>query len=165
MSHKEIVMTALYISDWDNAIEGSETKFKQAFLNFDAEHIQEQVGQLRHPTLETFINEGLLPLGQVETREGCLIVFPNSHVHRVSAMTNNNVVEGDGMPKRRRIVCFFIVNPMHRIVSTREVAPQQLRAGGSMSLEEAFEHRLNLMNERKYKKQSFNVRRVHLCEH
>ena len=60
---------------------------------------------------------------------------------------------------------FFVVNPLKRIVSTREVGPQQKHAGGTMSLDEAKEHRLELMKERKFNKQDWNVREVELCEH
>jgi hypothetical protein len=34
-----------------------------------------------------------------------------------------------------------------------------------MSREDAMEHRLNLMKERKYTKQDWNVRDIVLCEH
>ena len=33
------------------------------------------------------------------------------------------------------------------------------------TIEEAKEHRINLMKERKYKKQTWNIREVELCEH
>jgi hypothetical protein len=67
--------------------------------------------------------------------------------------------------QKRRIVVFFLVNPEKRIVSTREVKPQQQEAGGSMSREEACKHRIELMKERKYAKQDWNVREISLCEH
>jgi hypothetical protein len=57
------------------------------------------------------------------------------------------------------------VNPEKRIISTRDVPPQQLEAGGSMSREEAVEHRLELMKERKFNKQDWNIREIELCEH
>lgn len=34
-----------------------------------------------------------------------------------------------------------------------------------MSVKDAKKHRLNLMEERKYYKQSFNIRDLNLCEH
>jgi len=37
--------------------------------------------------------------------------------------------------------------------------------GVSLSREEAMEHRLGLMKERKYTKQDWNVRDIELCEH
>ena len=69
------------------------------------------------------------------------------------------------MKQKRRIIVFFLVNPEQRIISTREVPPQQIEAGGSMTYEQASEHRLELMKERKYTKQDWNVREINLCEH
>ena len=57
------------------------------------------------------------------------------------------------------------MDPARRIVSTREVPPQQTHAGGIMSREQALELRLKLMQERKYMKQDWNVREIELCEH
>ena len=42
---------------------------------------------------------------------------------------------------------------------------QQEPAGGTMSRDDAFKHRLELMKERKYTKQDWNVREIELCEH
>lgn len=136
--------------------------FKRAYLQDEAGAFICAVPQCRHPRQDEVIQEGMLPLGTVETRRGRLIVFPNSHVHRVSSMLNS--LQEGGVCKRR-IVVFFLVNPLQRIVSTREVAPQQDYAGGSMELDDALAHRLALMQERKYHKQDWNVREVELCEH
>ena len=99
----------------------------------------------------------MIPLGEIETPEGCLIVFPNSHVHKVKKLVNTST----DTKARRRIVVFFIVDPAERIASSREVLPQQQ----TMSLEDAKAHRLKLMEERKYHKQDWNVREIELCEH
>jgi hypothetical protein len=66
---------------------------------------------------------------------------------------------------KRRIIVFFLVNPEKRITSTREIPPQQMEHGGGMTLEEARKHRMELMEERKYTKQDWNVREIQLCEH
>jgi hypothetical protein len=71
----------------------------------------------------------------------------------------------DVVVAKRRIVVFFLVNPQKRIVSTREVAPQQMHSGGNLPHAEALQHRLALMAERKHKKQDWNIREIHLCEH
>lgn len=73
----------------------------------------------------------------------------------------NSATQGDAVSKQR-IVVFFVVNPRKRIVSTREVEPQQNYAGGSMSWEDAMDHRLKLMRERKFFKQDWNVREIEL---
>ena len=71
----------------------------------------------------------------------------------------------DGKRSKRRIVVFFLVNPEKRLISTREVAIQQDSYGGILTRNDALEHRLNLMRERKFTKQDWNVREIELCEH
>jgi hypothetical protein len=200
MSHEEIVLTALYILDRDNDIEGGALEFQRAFLRDEAAYVFSRVSVAnRPPKLNELIEDGLIPLGKVETSQGRLIVFPNSHVHKVGEMLNQamqaddgndgddgnddgddddddgdkkvkaakirKIDDGDDDKKakvaKRRIVVFFLVNPMQRIISTREVAPQH----GVMAHKEALEHRLALMRERKFQKQDWNVRFIELCEH
>ena len=99
-----------------------------------------------------------------------LVVFPNSHVHKVTKLENQappvtNDINSSDAVQRRRIVVFFLVNPEKRIMSSREVPPQQEECGGALSREEAMHHRLELMKERKFTKQDWNVRDIELCEH
>eukprot|EP00980_Cylindrotheca_fusiformis_P022510 scaffold9384_cov64-Cylindrotheca_fusiformis.AAC.1 len=167
MSHEEIVATAIYFIDRDEEIEGGNILFKRAFHKREAEYIFSSVDQSRPDSLESIIDDGLHPLGQVETIPGRLLVFPNSHVHKVTKLENAlPAADGDGTTKKkRRIIVFFLINPEQRIVSTREVPVQQEHAGGSMTWAEACEHRLELMKERKFTKQDWNVREIELCEH
>jgi len=53
----------------------------------------------------------------------------------------------------RKILCFFIVDPKHPIVSSLEV-PQRSQSG--ISEAEAEKHRLQMLKERKYKMDSMN---------
>ena len=163
MSHEEIVCTAVYILEKDSTLQGGDIEYKRAFHEQEASYIFSNVTQTRHDEVEDIIANGLLPLGKVEGFNGRLIVFPNSHVHRVTNL-RNIATESDSYSKRR-IIVFFLVNPMKRILSTREIPPQQKEAGGSMTRELAMEHRLELMRERKFKKQDWNVRTIELCEH
>lgn len=176
MSHEEIVLTCLYILDRDNTIEGGEIQYKRAFLMDEVNYIWLNIHrQFRPEFFDTLlVDQELCPLGTVATPRGRLLVFPNSHIHRVKAMKiarqhqekeQSNYGKDTANGAKRRIVVFFVVNPQRRIVSTREVAPQQLHSGGSLQHEEALEHRLALMTERKFHKQDWNVRHVELCEH
>eukprot|EP00980_Cylindrotheca_fusiformis_P026943 scaffold18138_cov128-Cylindrotheca_fusiformis.AAC.9 len=167
MSHEEIVATAIYFIDRDEAIEGGNILFQRAFHLREAEFIYSSVQQSRPHELDCIIDDGLQPLGQVETIQGRLLVFPNSHVHKVTKLENVlPAADGNGeTKKKRRIIVFFLINPERRIVSTREVPIQQEHAGGSMTWAEACEHRLELMKERKFTKQDWNVREIELCEH
>ena len=173
MSHEEIILTALYVVDRDDRIRGGGIQFKRASFRDEAKHIFYNVPQIRARAAEGYIATGLTPLGTVETPRGRLIVFPNCHVHRVNDMVHAIVGGGDDDDDdddvsigKRRIVVFFLVNPFRRIVSTREVAPQQATAeDGWMTFDDARAHRLQLMEERKYHKQDWNVREIELCEH
>ncbi len=170
MSHEEIVATAIYFIHRDDDIVGGDLLFKRAFHEDEANFIFSRVDQCRPDHLERIIAEGLLPLGKVQTLPRRLVVFPNSHVHKVTKLENQattiaNDTNSSNSVQRRRIVVFFIVNPEKRIMSSREVPPQQMECGGSLSREEAMEHRLELMKERKFTKQDWNVRDIELCEH
>jgi hypothetical protein len=170
MSHEEIVATAIYFIHRDDDIEGGDLLFQRAFHMREAVHMQEEFGQVWGEIYNVVSEKGLMPLGKVETLPKRFVVFPNSHVHKVTKMENKaaspltDTNDSDSVQKRR-IVVFFLVNPEKRIVSTREIPPQQTEAGGSMSREDAMKHRLELMKERKYQKQDWNVRAIELCEH
>ena len=112
------------------------------------------VDQIRHSYIDNFINEGLLPLGKYDTSKCKMIFFPNSHIHKLD-------LEGGAQKGVRRVVVFWVVNPNRKIISTKDVKPQQKKIKRVL----AKKHRLELMKERKYHKQSFNVREINLCEH
>jgi hypothetical protein len=161
MSHEHIVATCEYILDRDSDIDGGDLLFKRAFNEDEAEMLEVGTDDSMGPrNIDKLTNrivvDGLFPLGRVATKAGRVIVFPNSHVHRLSKMTNRGTV-----PARRRILVFFVVDPECRIVSTQEVPDQR----GTISFEEALDHRLKLMKERKFAKEDWNVRPINLCEH
>ena len=103
----------------------------------------------------------------------------NTVTSNTTTSTGNNTRKTTETSKAKRtIVVFFVVDPSRRIVSTREVPPQQrdalaetdheagrtgVGAGGGMSRADALAHRLKLMEERKYYKQDWNVREIELC--
>jgi hypothetical protein len=167
MSHEEIVSTVLYVLHRDEEVVGGDLMFKRAFTATEQAKIYFDSPPDRSCNLDKVIKTGLVPLGTVDTLPGRLIVFPNSHVHKVDKMINrvvskvaSDAIEDDveGPAGKLRIVVFSVVNPNRRVVSTREVAPQQIDAGGSMSHEDALKHRLELMKERKCTKQDWNVK-------
>ena len=172
MSHEEIVATSIYFIDRDEDIVGGDILFKRAFHRDEATFIFSNIGQCRQPEVDEMISKnGLMPLGQVKTLQGRFIAFPNSHVHKVTKLENvadsriTETTKRHSTTKKRRIIVFFLINPEKRIVSTREVPPQQEHVGGSMKRVDALDHRKQLMKERKYTKQDWNVREIELCEH
>jgi hypothetical protein len=88
MSREEIVATAIYFLHHDDDIKGGNILFKRVFDKDEAQHIRYGTGQCHHPMLDKIFDEGLVPLGQVETLANRLIVFPNSHVHKVRKIEN-----------------------------------------------------------------------------
>jgi hypothetical protein len=188
---EEIVATAMYFLHCGDDIKGGNILFQRAFHGGDERRME--YFHDRHPKQDEITEKGLVPLSQVETLTNRMLVFPNSHVNKVTKI-QNNVIEEDSekdqkisnnestqpqkkkicvdVPsesisdsnitpnekQKRRIVTFFLVNPEKRIISTREVKPQQKEAGGSMNRGEAMKHRLDLMKERTSNKQDWNVR-------
>lgn len=157
MSHEHIVATCVYILDRDPAIQGGALRFKRAYTVEEAGRLFWNIDQCRPRPIEQLVDEGTIPLGSLETPEGRLLVFPNSHIHKLSELS---LVSGSS-EGRRRVIVFWVVDPNVRLVSTREVAPQQT----VIPKDEALAVRLELMEERKRHKQSLNVRAVSLCEH
>ncbi len=157
MSHEHIVATCVYILDRDPALQGGTLRFKRAYTVEEAGRLFWNIDQCRPRPIEQLVNEGTIPIGSLDTPEGRLLVFPNSHIHKLSELS----LAADAAEGRRRVIVFWIVDPSAPIVSTREVAEQQ----AVMSREEALAIRLELMEERKRHKQSLNVRAVSLCEH
>ena len=101
---------------------------------------------------------------------GRLLCFPNIYQHSVGKFS----LQDKTKPGHRKILVFFLVDPTQRIISTEQVPPQdaswqdndvksklansrlpvevvdlvQKQMGYRMTLEEAKEHRLKLMEER-----------------
>ncbi|CAJ1414954.1 unnamed protein product [Effrenium voratum] len=156
MSHEQILATAEVVLRRDAALEGGDLEFRRGYSSSEASSLTLNFPQMRPEGFDEVVERGLVPLGRLSLPAGRVASWPNSHVHRLSELRN----AGDG-PSARRIAVFWLVNPEVRIISTQHVSEQQqLR-----SRDWALQHRLALMEERKFHKQSWNIRRVGLCEH
>ncbi|KAL4860838.1 hypothetical protein BDV12DRAFT_87738 [Aspergillus spectabilis] len=60
-------------------------------------------------------------LGSVTCREGRLLTFPNTLQHRVSPFS----LTDPSKPGHRKILAFFLIDPMRRIISSANVPPQR----------------------------------------
>lgn len=60
-------------------------------------------------------------MGSVEAVPGRYIVFPNTYQHRVKSF---ELLDKTKLG-HRKILCFFLVNPQKRVLSTKDVPPQQ----------------------------------------
>ncbi|GMH35068.1 hypothetical protein BSKO_02936 [Bryopsis sp. KO-2023] len=156
MSHENIIATGLYVIERAGCIEGGDLLFKRPCGLLDIHVLEQDMPPSRHNIVDKILDGGLFPAGKLGTQEGAMFVFPNSLVHKVDAMYNSGKQFG-----RRRIIVFFLVNPLTNIISSRDVAPQQ----SLISRQDAMQHRLRLMEERKRHKQTWNIRKVELCEH
>ena len=157
MSHEHIVATCVFVLDRSESLHGGDLSFKRPYTLEEAGRLFWNISQSRPHVIEKLVDEGTIPVGSVATPAGRVVVFPNSHIHKLEALT----VAAGASEATRQVIVFWIVDPDVRIPSTREVAPQQ----GVMSHDEALKIRLALMEERRLHKASFNPRAVSLCEH
>nr|WP_284453867.1 DUF4246 domain-containing protein [Streptomyces sp. MRC013] len=105
-------------------------------------------------------------LGSTATPAGRCPAFPNILQHRVGSFR----LVDPTRPGHRKILAFFLVDPVERIVSTSDVPPQQPWSDTStMTLEQAGEYREQLMQERTFSVDEHNEqlyeREFSLCEH
>ena len=149
--------SGIYFIDRDPDLVGGDLRFKRAFQVDERDQLFWKLPQDRPFTVQNFLNDGYIPLGHFPTEEGYIMAFPNCHIHKIAKIVNESTTKAAS----RRIIVFFFVNPEKKIISTREVAPQQ----GKISLSDAKKYRLELMAERKYDKEKLNVRDLELCEH
>lgn len=156
MSHENILATGLCIIKRARNFAGAEIEFRRFLFEEEGNDLMYSTPQSAHSPIDMMAGGHVRPLGAMKTRAGRAIVFPNSHIHRLSSMYST-----DGNDAVRRIVVFWLVNPERPIISTAHVAPQQ----GVMSLDDAKRHRLALMAERKLHKEDYSDREVSLCEH
>jgi hypothetical protein len=145
-----------------------------------------------HSSDETNVTQNL---GSVSTHEGRLLTFPNILQHRVSPFS----LADRSKPGHRKILALFLVDPHLRIISSANIPPQredwwkerrkvvgQLLGGRlpvelqemvtgdlgtacSVSMDEAKQYRLELMEERKtaavHQNENFETGDFSLCEH
>jgi predicted DNA-binding WGR domain protein len=156
MSHENVLATGLCIIKRDENFVGADIAFKRYLFEEEANDLISSTVQNASRPTEQMEGGDVRPLGTMKTPAGRAMVWPNSHIHKVSDMDSS-----DGRDATRRILVFWLVNPETPIVSTANVPKQQ----GTMSLANAKKHRLALMKERTKKKDRYNDREVYLCEH
>ncbi|KAG5744564.1 hypothetical protein H9Q69_011576 [Fusarium xylarioides] len=121
--NEHIVGTALYYLDSENV--------KPSYLQFrmQTDYYQEDwnIGQDAFGWMEqvygTNLRGGdcLQRYGQIETKQGRLLAFPNVFHHRVSPVE----LDDKSKPGHRRFIALWLVDPRTRIINTGNVPPQQ----------------------------------------
>jgi hypothetical protein len=155
LPHENIVMTGIYYFDVDDGIEGGNIEFKRITSNSEAKYYFWNSNQDKTEWHEEMCN-GFTPLGQTETKQDKLIVFPNCHAHKVQPLVNNT-----DQTLSRKMLVFFFIDPFTPIASTATI-PLIPR---TLTKDEAIFHQGELMKERKFHKESLNPRAIELCEH
>lgn len=152
MSHENIVATASCTLHEDKDFDAT-LMFKRKYTVNEAYKIL--MGTCQNPPneLKGILNEGIVPLGKVNIKDGQLILFPNSYIHKVDMESKNKSLQ------TRTIIVFWLINPDVTIKSTKDIKQQ------NYNIKKAHDIRLKLMKERTLYKKSFNIRDLNLCEH
>lgn len=124
--NEHIVSTALYYYDCENITDSHlafRTSANSEDMMMELDYEQSDEYSIRH----TFgIGNGdeygtAQVLGQVLTREGRVIAFPNVYHHQVSPFELVDKTK----PGHRKIVALFLVDPKIEVISTANVPPQR----------------------------------------
>ncbi len=152
MSHENIIGTVSVTLEQTENFQ-AELSFKRIYTEAEAKDLHDGIRQNAYYKLQQILNNTLVPLGKVNIKESNIVSFPNSHIHKIDMKNiGKDVAE-------RTILVFWLINPKIRIKSTRDIDQQDY------DIEKAKKHRLELMKERTYHKQTFNQRDLNLCEH
>jgi hypothetical protein len=143
MSHENILATGLLILKRDETFTGAKISFKRYLFKEEGNDLIDATPQNANRPTEEIDDGDVRPLGTMSTPYGRALVFPNSHIHKLSNMSSS-----DGKSSVRRILVFWLVNPDTPIISTANVSKQQ----DVMSFEDAKKFRLALMKERRLHK-------------
>ena len=152
MSHENIVATASCTLDQDKDFD-AKLMFKRKYTINEAFKILFGTCQNPPHELDKLLNEGTVPLGKINIKGGSLVLFPNSHIHKIDMESKNK------SKQTRTIIVFWLINPDITIKSTKDIKQQKY------DINKAHEVRLKLMKERTLYKNSFNIRDLNLCEH
>ena len=152
MSHENILATASCTLEQPD---GFETKlyFKRGYYAEEAGYLMMGTSQYPPEPVYEMYHANLVPIGKADIKSGSLVVFPNNFVHKVDMRNTTDT------PLTRTILVFWLINPEEQIKSTKDIEQQ------TWDWEQVEKVRLELMKERTFYKQTFNQRKINLCEH
>lgn len=159
-----IVATVLHYVDMDN-INNSYLEFRKPTIinemNLDYPQSDANYTSHHYGLKEHFDGVMNRHLGLIRCKERAGVVFPNTLQHRVKEFSSTK----SNLSATRTILAFFVIDPDHRITSTKDVPPQQL----TMTREKAEKYRERLMLHRSFYVDTLNEevfeREYSLCEH
>ena len=175
MPHEHIIANAIYYITSSENIDNNYLEFRELLAEDSFYDTNGRAGE----------EVGLIEeLGNVDTPTGRIIVWENNIQHKVGPLSVS-VPDSSKKQKKskrekpsapsvpaslppsgiRKILCFFLVDPSKRVVSTKIVPEQQNLIPWNVALE----HRQCLMNERKYfareNAEDWESRTYTFCEH
>ncbi|SPO03682.1 uncharacterized protein DNG_06365 [Cephalotrichum gorgonifer] len=120
--NEQICASAIYYFDQEN-ITDSHLAFRQSLDSHELLMLPEQD---QYESLATFLGieqhgPAVQSLGQVLTRQGRLIAFPNFVQHQVQSFS----LQDKTKPGYRKILAMFLIDPARRVLSTSNVPPQR----------------------------------------
>jgi len=168
MPHENITASGIYYISVSDNIENNHLSFRS---QLDEEDYYEENGRAgdeitlinEHGHVATPARQGLVWSNDMQHRVGKLHVESAAQVaarwerkRRYSSVKQKEKLDKEEAQDStrvyktgiRKILCFFLVDPTKRVVSSEIVPPQQ--GGDIITLEQAVQHRQKLMNARKY---------------
>ncbi|KAM0335022.1 hypothetical protein ACHAQA_000056 [Verticillium albo-atrum] len=126
MLNEHIVATAIYYYDVENVTESrlafrQEVDTEDSAMEFSYEQGQFEGLESIFGVRDFGSSEAVQELGSVSTRQGRMLVFPNTLQHAVGSFG----LADRSKPGHRRFIVLWLVDPNYRICSTRNVPPQQ----------------------------------------
>jgi hypothetical protein len=120
--NEQICASAIYYYDQDNVTD-SHLAFRQCMNAAEIGYTHEQ---FEYDSLEKYLGvqqekAAVQDLGQVLTREGRLLVFPNCLQHQVQPFE----LRDRSRPGHRKILAMFLIDPHRPILSSAHVPPQR----------------------------------------
>ncbi len=163
MAQEHIVASGLYYPP--SPIE-SEILFKRVFTPTETIDLWETIGQSHPSSLREVMSQNYMPLGNIKIpkNEGKILVFPNTHVHKVQAMINENYDQHE----HRKVIAFFLVDPTIKTVPDYgSVKQKDILETMSLKDKHTLYHDslLENMMDRKRNKDSLNLYNIEFCEH
>jgi hypothetical protein len=152
MPHEHIVATATCTIEQSSNF-SAELNFKRIYSLEEAYKILTTTHQDPYFDLYNLLQFTHVPLGKQQIKKGDIVVFPNSHIHKIDMKSTSKGIN------ERIIAVFWLIDPTVKIESTKNIKQQKY------DIKIAHKNRLELMKERTFHKQTLNQRDLNLCEH
>ena len=163
---EHIIATGLCYLPYEIKTEDSDSKidisiaFKRVMTKREAERLYYSIGQ-GEPYLHSYLNKTLMPLGTHHIDDKNIIVFPNTHVHRVQGFG------ADSRDIHRKFIAFFLVDPSKEVpyydgLPTDSIIETMTMKDGNT---EYAEELISNMEHRRTAKSSLTPTHIEFCEH